>query len=247
MTECRLLLDPPAEGAWNMAVDELLLDRAAEQGQPTLRFYAWRQATVSLGYFQGYASRWDHAASQSCPLVRRLSGGGAIVHDVELTYSLALSAGHPLAAHAEDLYRAVHDALVESLGWFGARAEICAGGAGRKPQAEPFLCFQRRAAGDVLVDGEKIAGSAQRRRRGAILQHGSVLLETSVAAPELPGLDAVVGLRLKPGELTDHWGTILRERLDLRWSHEPLSDTENRNVAELCARKYSDDAWSQRR
>jgi lipoate-protein ligase A len=247
MTECRLLLDPAADGAWNMAVDELLLDQAAETGRPTLRFYSWKEATVSLGYFQSYASRLGHAASSRCPLVRRLTGGGAIVHDAELTYSLALPAGHPGAARTRDLYRAVHDALVETLGLLGARAEICDGGAGRTPLVEPFLCFQRRAAGDVLIDGEKIAGSAQRRRRGAILQHGSVALRTSDAAPEVPGLEALAGIRLMPAELANYWGVRLRDRLGLRWLHEPLSDADSSTVRDLCGHKYAADAWSQSR
>jgi len=247
MTDCRLLLDPPAFGAWNMAVDELLLDQAAETGCPTLRFYTWREPTVSLGYFQTYASRSGHVGSSRCPLVRRLTGGGAIVHDAELTYGLSLPAGHPLAARTQDLYHAVHEALVETLASLGVRAKICDGCSGLEPAAEPFLCFQRRAAGDVLVDGEKIAGSAQRRRRGAILQHGSVILWTSTAAPELPGLEALTGIRLTTPELADLWGVGLCERLGVRWLDEPWSDAEVSSIQKLVERKYTTDLWNRRK
>ena len=76
-----------------MAVDEALLETAASLGVPTLRFYQWQEPTMSLGYFQEYADRLRHAASAGCPTVRRASGGGAIMHDRELTYSLAVPEG----------------------------------------------------------------------------------------------------------------------------------------------------------
>src|SRR6185295_18138238 len=100
----RLLIDPPGGGAWNMAVDEALLETAATTGQATLRFYQWQEPTLSLGYFQSVADRQQHAASLDCPVVRRASGGGAILPDRELTYSVALP--QPVASSA--LYDACH-------------------------------------------------------------------------------------------------------------------------------------------
>ena len=85
--EARLILDPPADGLWNMALDEALLELAGESGIPTLRLYRWQPATLSLGYFQPYQDRESHPPSTTCPVVRRSSGGGAILHDRELTYS----------------------------------------------------------------------------------------------------------------------------------------------------------------
>src|SRR5882724_9809402 len=90
MEHLRLIIDPPAHGAWNMAVDEALLESAAVDGIATLRLYQWSEPTLSLGYFQPAADRQTHPASRECPLVRRASGGGAILHDRELTYSLAI-------------------------------------------------------------------------------------------------------------------------------------------------------------
>src|SRR5687767_6703039 len=90
MPTARLIIDPPAEGSWNMAVDEALLESAADSGEITLRFYEWSRATLSLGYFQSHAERSGHTASLACPMVRRSTGGGAIVHDQELTYSLVV-------------------------------------------------------------------------------------------------------------------------------------------------------------
>ena len=115
-----------------------------------------------------------HEASRDCAVVRRSSGGGAIMHDFDVTYSLAVPDGHPLAVNRLRTYRVVHDALIEVLAGMGIEAWLFASGDGGlgcgdiTPAArrEPFLCFQRRAPGDVLVKGEKIAGTRQRRRRG---------------------------------------------------------------------------------
>ena len=188
----RLLIDPPGSGAWNMAVDETLLEWAAERGGCAWRFYQWSEPTLSLGYFQAFDADAEKDAEKSCvpvsAVVRRLTGGGAILHDRELTYSLVVPAGHALAARRETLYDAVHRSLIETLAGFGVTAVLCA--PIRRALLAPilFLCFQRRASGDVLVGQTKIAGSAQRRRRGAVLQHGSVLLRRSPAAPRVAGL-----------------------------------------------------------
>ncbi|MHB1037553.1 MAG: lipoate--protein ligase family protein [Pirellulales bacterium] len=247
MTECRYLLDPPSDGAWNMAVDELLLEWSAARRACGLRFYQWREPTVSLGYFQGYSDRANHAASASCALVRRETGGGAIVHDDELTYSLVVPADHPLAAQPRDLYAGVHGALVEALGGWGIQAALCGCEAcGDRPR-QPFLCFLRRAAGDVLVGPFKIAGSAQRRRRGAILQHGSVILRQSRAAPEVPGLAEAARVEINSAEFVEAWSARLAERLELRFREEPLSPEEITQVNRLAEEKYASVPWNQKR
>src|SRR5262245_22040097 len=110
--DCRLILDSPSPGAWNMAVDEVLLVDAAENNVATLRFYGWNEPTLSLGYFQRYEDRQQHAASRECAIVRRQTGGGAILHDRELTYSLVLPPRHPFAKQNEKLYQAVHQVFI---------------------------------------------------------------------------------------------------------------------------------------
>ena len=87
---CRLFLDGAAAGGWNMAADELLLEQASDTGQASLRIYSWSEPTLSLGYFQSHADRQTHAPSRDCRLVRRRSGGGAILHEHEITYALAI-------------------------------------------------------------------------------------------------------------------------------------------------------------
>src|SRR5262245_2566735 len=135
---CRLIIDEPSDGAWNMALDEALLQAAETDGIATLRFYQWSEPTLSLGYFQSHADRRVHAASASCPLVRRSTGGGAIVHDRELTYSIVLPLFDGFHLNMQWLYHAVHDSLIETLADFGVTGcnEQAVNSAG-----EPFLCF----------------------------------------------------------------------------------------------------------
>lgn len=267
---CRLIVDAAASGAWNMAVDEALLQEAAGEGHATLRFYRWSEPTLSIGYFQRCEDRRRHAPSRDCPLVRRTTGGGAILHDRELTYSVVLPASHPLARHSEALYTAVHRAFVAVLGpLLSAPGDEwtlqCHKDDSPVERGEaPFLCFQRRARGDLLLTrppswkaptemGEspdaaaKILGSAQRRRRGAILQHGSLLLETSPAAPELAGLLDLTGLRVSADQVTADFSQRLSESLDLAMRPGVLPDRLRMPIQELCERKYGWDGWNGRR
>ena len=262
-----LLVDPPAVGSWNMAVDEALLEAAAAEGQATLRFYQWREPTLSLGYFQEYGDRIKHGPSAGCPAVRRASGGGAIMHDRELTYSLAVPDGHPLVADRLRTYRVVHESLIETLAGWGIEAGLytcymaaadrenagAASTAGlrcdeqNQPGRQPFLCFQRRALGDVLVGGGKIAGSAQRRCRGAVLQHGSVLLARSEAAPELDGLKERTGKSIFADNLISAWLPRLAEKLAIDHRIACLADEQRSRAAVLDSEKYSTAAWTKNR
>jgi lipoate-protein ligase A len=245
VTECRLLVDPPAAGAWNMAVDEALWESCDRSGQCCWRFYQWEEPTLSLGYFQTYEDRGQHSASQSCPVVRRASGGGAIVHDAELTYSLAVPLTFSMAQRRETLYRTVHTTLIEALAEFGVAASLCGDRKSTEAASLPFLCFQRRSPGDVLVGPAKIAGSAQRRNRSAVLQHGSILLGRSDAAPELDGLREIAVV-IPPQRLISAWLGRLERQLGWTWSETPLSLDERHRAAHLAAAKYAADAWTKR-
>jgi lipoate-protein ligase A len=262
----RLVVDEPLGGAWNMAVDEVLLEDATNTGSTNtgpmntgpmntapvcLRLYRWREPTLTLGYFQAYDERRAHRPSARCPVVRRSSGGGAILHDHELTYSLAIPAGHQLARRPDDLYGRVHKTLARALGSLGVEtqphgdaATTSDASAGRA--ASPFLCFKRRSPVDLVQGDRKIVGSAQRRRRGAVLQHGSVLLATSLAAPEVPG-PVCKGASLDVEGFASRWWEELAG--ELGWTPEPacLTDRQRRRAEELVAEKYGQVAWTQRR
>ena len=230
-----------------MAVDEMLLESAADGEGCALRFYRWSEPTLSLGYFQRLADRTSHEASRQCPLVRRASGGGAILHDRELTYSLVVPADHRLAAGAEALVRAVHTSWVEAVASLRIRASLYETHRANSRRDQPFLCFQRRASGDIVIDRQKIVGSAQRRRRGAVLQHGSCLLETSSAAPEALGLADVAGVQLSWRQLIDLWLPELRRALQVEFVPIELSTAESVRVREVVKSKYGCAKWTERR
>lgn len=169
-----------------MAFDEALLEAAATRGETSLRIYRWSEPTLSLGYFQKELPPDLPAILRGLPCVRRLSGGGAILHHHEWTYSCALPKRHPLAGRTEDLYDAVHAALLRAFARLGVSAATR--GTSDHEADGRFLCFERGDARDILVAGRKVVGSAQRRRKGTVLQHGSVVLRTSPFAPHIPGL-----------------------------------------------------------
>jgi lipoate-protein ligase A len=264
VSTCQLIIDPPASGACNMAVDEALLAAAADTGTATLRLYEWEEPTLSLGYFQRYDDRRQHAASLNCAVVRRSSGGGAILHDRELTYSLTLPAR--LVPDPQALYTRVHCATIELLmrmaggegsGW---ALRLCDRDSAASAGAEPFLCFQRRSCGDVLLrqpadvssDASgtsewKILGSAQRRRRGAVLQHGSLLLERSPAAPELPGLGDLTGLAFPAERWRKALPAALAEALGIRLQEGGMSAAVRTAADAIARQKYGAREWSRRR
>ncbi|MCI0332117.1 MAG: lipoate--protein ligase family protein [Planctomycetes bacterium] len=271
MVAHRLIIDRPASGAWNMAVDETLLIDAAVRGIATLRLYQWSEPTLSLGYFQQYGDRNQHLASRECVCVRRQTGGGAILHDRELTYSLALPANHPLARQTESLYASVHDAFIAALKpmlggedsrWILLRRDQ---ESTMSAHEEPFLCFQRRARGDVVFRSRetsidpgdnaartaspdwKVLGSAQRRHQGAILQHGSLLWNTSLAAPELAGLSESVGIDASTDELSTAISEAILRKLSLHMSQAELPPDLESNARQLANNKYASAAWTKRR
>jgi len=224
MPHVRQLIDPVANsGSWNMALDEVLLQSAIDDGIATLRLYAWQEPTVSMGYFQREVDVLDDARLRSLPRVRRLSGGGTLVHDQELTYSLALPASQTLIERPVDLYRIVHDACIREFSRRGV--ELALRGTTLKLSTEPVLCFAREDEHDLVLAGHKVLGSAQRRRRGAILQHGGLLLKSSAVTPELLGIQDLcpdVDLAQLPQSLGQ---AILREIAE-SWADAPISSKE---------------------
>ena len=138
----RVMIDEPLGGAMNMAVDEAIL-QAVNEGLagPTLRLYGWSEPTISLGYFQEYAE--FEADERICGLavVRRPTGGGAILHDDEVTYSLTMPVGADDRGDIEGLYRLVHDAAAAVLAGAGVELAYRGGEERENSQRGPFFCF----------------------------------------------------------------------------------------------------------
>ena len=173
----RLLDTPPARGAWNMALDEALAESVAEGAGPVLRFYRWSPPCLSLGRNQPAAGLYDVEAirARGWDVVRRPTGGRAVLHHRELTYSAALP--DALLGSAREAYAAMNRALVAGLRRLGVDAAVQGDTGRRAPAPSTSPCFAEPVEGEVMAGGRKLVGSAQRRLGSVLLQHGSLPLE----------------------------------------------------------------------
>ncbi len=181
----RLLVDPldqPGNGAWNMACDEAILSAVgAGESLPTLRLYGWQPACLSLGYAQRSAEfDPERLKDRGWNVVRRLSGGRAILHVDELTYSVALPAAHSLAAGSVlDSYRRLSGALMAAIQTLGVAVESLPRDRERQGLPGP-VCFELPSDYEITAGGKKLIGSAQVRAMGGVLQHGALPLTGDV-------------------------------------------------------------------
>ncbi|MFK8115478.1 MAG: biotin/lipoate A/B protein ligase family protein [Rubripirellula sp.] len=232
----------------NMSIDQALLESVDAGGVPVLRMYAWSQPTLSIGYFQQLASRTEHIESAELACVRRATGGGAIVHDQELTYSIALPVPESGAGPRLQLYQGTHQAIAEGLSDFGVRAVPFRLTGVTAQTDDPFLCFQRRTDEDLIVSGYKVLGSAQRKTRRAVLQHGSLLLRASCSATQLPGIVDLTSRQLSVEELAAAIAVAIGNRMSIQWDSDDMSDVEQARQEQIgCDRFSSSTAWHQKR
>ncbi len=161
--EFRFLTHSADDAFSNMAVDEAIAGNLESTGKPTVRFYSWKPSAVSIGYFQEIEQEVNlkECKKQGVDVVRRLTGGGAVFHDAELTYSFCCSAESKLVPdRILDSYEKICGALVKGFSELGLKAEFA-------------------PLNDIVVGGKKISGNAQTRRWGAVLQHGTILLSVN--------------------------------------------------------------------
>jgi lipoate-protein ligase A len=159
----------PSEAAFNMALDEALLETVGTLGAPVLRFYGWKQPAATFGYFQHYAE--IERTTLLRPLIRRPTGGGLVPHDADWTYSLAFPPGHEWhELRAEESYRRVHEWIQRAFAKLGVPTEV----APCCKKTAPGQCFVGYEKFDLLWHGRKIAGAAQRRNKLGLLIQGSV-------------------------------------------------------------------------
>jgi lipoate-protein ligase A len=157
----------------NMAIDEALLEYVTV---PAIRFYRWQSTALSFGYFGRFADVASYQRQRD--LVRRWTGGGIVFHGEDLTYSIAIPVGNPACCESSmSIYEKIHRALCDALSETGQRAVVAAGadrGWVTGVNDPSCSCFENPVRADVMINGRKIAGAAQRRTRHGLLQQGSI-------------------------------------------------------------------------
>lgn len=263
-TTWRLIHSSTADGATNMAVDEAIMRAvAAERVPPTLRFYAWMPACLSLGRAQSVADV-DRAALDRAgyDLVRRSTGGKAILHADELTYSVVAPEAEPrVRGGIVESYRRLSAGLMRGLERLGV-ADIVADRRVENRHAEGPVCFEVPSDYEITAGGRKLAGSAQMRAQQVVLQHGAVPLHGDItricavlAAHPDPArvrarattVEAVLGRAVAWAEAARALAAGFGEALNLRLEPGALTAQERAWAAELRAEKYATEAWTARK
>ena len=251
----RLIDTGLSAGSYNMTIDEVLLQAvAAGRSAPVLRFYRWNPPAVSLGYNQSPERELDlnRVREAGIEVVRRITGGRAVLHWDELTYSVIAPDGYRGLASRESSYREIGLALARGLRSFGASVEL------HRQSPDPVVrpsslcrskppCFASTAKWEIAYCGRKLVGSAQRRIRGAVLQHGSILigpqhrlltrlmLDSGVDANNIGShLQEVVGGPVDLHKLMGFVADGFREQLQLQLQTQSLSTVEVAAIESRC-------------
>lgn len=164
---------------FNMAVDEAISEAVRQKlSPPTLRLYQWSRPSLSIGHFQKISDvDTDYCDKMDYPVVRRLTGGRAILHDTELTYSFsALTCSPPFSTSLHENYSVISNAILLGLRSCGIKANISFEKKRNSGRRNP-ACFKAVSYGEITISGKKVIGSAQKRYRNGFMQHGSILLD----------------------------------------------------------------------
>jgi lipoate-protein ligase A len=274
----RLLITSPARGAWNMALDESILEHIGRgESLPTLRLYAWDPACLSLGHAQPFSDvDTTRLRGRGWEAVRRATGGRAILHTDELTYSVIAPSDEPrVAGSVLESYNRLAQALllavknlelpVEMKELVGHVSEVPAGG--NVTSTLNPVCFEVPSAYEITVDGKKLIGSAQARKKEGVLQHGSLPLtgdltricQALVFESESAREDASARLLTRAATVESalgrevSWETAARAfirafeaQLGLSLERRGLSESESRRTDELVKEKYDHPSWTER-
>lgn len=237
-----------------MALDAGLMDRARVTGEAVLRVYAWARPTLSFGRHESVRGRFVPEAleRENVAAVRRPTGGRVLMHDREVTYSVTAPA--PEDERLKESYRRINAVLVSAIGRLGVPVEEALSSAPRRPCGA--ACFAEPSEGELVVAGRKLVGSAQLRERGALLQHGSILIEDDqpriralAAQPLVPAqpaatLHASLGRAPSYGEVRD---ALVAALSALEQAPEPLGADEAAAFAAPLRDKFASAQWTWRK
>lgn len=269
MDTWRLLITPPARGAWNMALDESILEHiGCGEAIPTLRLYAWDPACLSLGHAQPFADvDVERLKQHGWEVVRRVTGGRAILHTDELTYSVIAPNDEPrVLGSVLESYNRLAQALLLAVKELDLPVEMKEGKADNQSSPNP-VCFEVPSTYEITVNGKKLIGSAQARKREGVLQHGSLPLTGDLSRicqalkfeNESAREDASHRLLARAATVESAlgreigWETAAQAfihafeaQLGLNLQRGELSPSESRRTDELVKDKYDHPSWTER-
>jgi len=258
----RLLYDGPADGPWNMAVDEAVARAVGDGRAPaTLRFYAWKTSTVSLGYLQRAPGGVDLSACrrEGIGLVRRITGGRAVLHADELTYSVSVPLqGSWRSLSVSGVFTRIARGLMAGLERLGVKTSLGEYQTSAPGGQQGGACFLLRRMPALLVDGRKLIGSAQRRWDRSFLQHGSILLgfdpylhqrifpawPRDDPAAGVASLRALLGTLPPVGDLVAALSSGWYEALGVSCVPGELLPIERQAAGNLARSRYGDPVWT---
>jgi len=259
MKEWDLIVDDTQlDGSWNMALDEYLFQSLSEEPQTILRFYKWKNPTVSLGYSQKVLEVADveFCKKNGIDIVRRMTGGKLVLHHKEVTYSLASSDTELFTATIADSYRLISEALMKGLERMGLAPSLAS------PAPQEYIrgnlpCFSYPSRNEVEVDGKKIIGSAQKRVGTKFIQHGSIPLEeddnllTSISFLEGAGeevrmlsLTEALGSSIDFNHAVNVFTQGICEYFGIHLKRRPLVENENETIRKIQKDKYGNPNWT---
>ena len=269
MTLWRLLITPPAHGTWNMAVDEAILEHIGRgEAIPSLRLYAWNPPCLSLGYAQPFADV-DMALlkQRGWEVVRRATGGRAILHTDELTYSVIAPSNEPrVEGSVLESYNRLAQALLLAVKSLEVPVEMKEGKANDGATPNP-VCFEVPSTYEITVDGKKLIGSAQARKKEGVLQHGSLpltgdltricqaLVFENESARENASkrllerattVESALGRGISWETTAQAFIHAFEAQLGLSFERGELSESESRRAEELVKEKYDHPSWTER-
>ena len=271
MTTWRLLITPPARGAWNMAVDEAILEHIGRgESTPTLRLYTWTPACLSLGHAQSLEDvDMTRLKEHGWEVVRRATGGRAILHTDELTYSVIAPSNEPrVEGSVLESYNRLAQALLLAVKSLEIPVEMkeLAGHASSVTQMNP-VCFEVPSTYEITVNGKKLVGSAQARKKEGVLQHGSLPLTgdltricqalvfenesaREIAAKRLleraTTVQSALGREVSWDAAAQAFVNAFESQLGLSFERGELSESESKRADELVREKYDHPSWTER-
>ena len=270
MTTWRLLHTPPSTGAWNMAADEAILEHIhRRQSRPTLRIYSWNPPCLSLGYAQSFKDvDVNRLKSQGWEVVRRVTGGRAILHTDELTYSITGSADEPvLSGSVLESYNRIAQALLYAVQSLSVPVEMKEHEDGHSQQNLNPICFEVPSTYEITVNGKKLIGSAQARKKEGVLQHGSLPLTGDLTRicdalvfeneamrqnakerllARATNIESVLGVEISWDNAAQAFVRGFETQLEIQFEREEMSASEIQKTEELVKEKYAHPSWTER-